>query len=72
MRFMEKWSEYALRASILVGMYATYPGVKLFANSMNLIDSTKLQINSVDAFIKSQIVYGERLQYCFVQEKSAA
>lgn len=56
-----------------IGWYVrNLPGSEAFRQQMNLIESPNLQIKSVDTFIKSQIAYGERLQYGFVHEKIAA
>ncbi len=56
-----------------IGWYVrNLPGGEAFRQQMNMIECEQLQIKSVDAFIKSQIAHGERLQYSLVQEKSAA
>lgn len=56
-----------------IGWYVrNLPGGEAFRQQMNQVESTQLQIKFVDAFIKSQIVHGERLQYSLIQEKSAA
>jgi tRNA-dihydrouridine synthase B len=56
-----------------IGWYVrNLPGGEAFRQQMNRIESSGLQINSVDAFIKSQIMHGERLQYTLVHQKFAA
>ncbi|RJX33317.1 MAG: tRNA dihydrouridine synthase DusB [Oxalobacter sp.] len=56
-----------------IGWYVrNLPGGEVFRHHMNCIESTQLQIKSLETFIKSQIAYGERLQYNVVQEKFAA
>jgi tRNA-dihydrouridine synthase B len=56
-----------------IGWYVRHlPGGEAFRQEMNRIESTQMQIKSVDAFIKSQIEYGERLQYALPQDKQAA
>lgn len=47
-----------------IGWYVrNLPDSEAFRQQMNMIESTQLQIKFVDAFIKSQIAHGERLQY---------
>jgi tRNA-dihydrouridine synthase B len=39
------------------------PGGEEFRKRMNLLESTAEQLAAVDGFFKSQVRYGERLQY---------
>lgn len=47
-----------------IGWYVQdLPGGEEFRQRMNLLESTAEQLNAVDAFFKSQLRHGERLQY---------
>ncbi len=56
-----------------IGWYVRdLPGGETFRRHMNQLESCDLQINAVDAYLKSLTKYGERLQYRIVEEKFAA
>jgi tRNA-dihydrouridine synthase B len=52
-----------------IGWYvADLDGGEEFRQTMNLLESTAEQLAAVDAFFKSQLRHGERLQYRPAQE----